>query len=93
MKTMFSVAAITAILLGGASATAAELPTFEFTGLPITAHQVSVLGVAGIQESSPVPKLTVGGMPVSPHQIAVLTRTRSLSASVAKSAIEVVQAK
>jgi hypothetical protein len=93
MKTMFSIAAITSIFLGGASATAAEFPTFELDGLPITAHQVALLGAAGIQETSATATLTVGGMPASPHQIAVLTRPQSISASVANRAIEVVRAK
>ena len=93
MKTMFSIGAITAILLGGASATAAELPTFEFMGLPITPHQAALLGVASVQERSPTPTLTVGGMPASPLQIIVLTRPRSIKAAAAKPAIEAVQPK
>ena len=38
MKNLFLVAAVTAVF-DVASAAAAELPTFELTGLPITPHQ------------------------------------------------------
>src|SRR5271168_5379476 len=93
MKTIFSIGAITAILLGGASAMAAELLTFEFMGLPLTAHQAALLGVAGIRERSPTPTLTLGGMPASPLQIVVLTRPRSIKAAAAQPAIEAVQPK
>lgn len=49
------------------------LPAFEKLGFPITRVQVSVLGAAGVQESSPVAPLTLAGMPASPHQVTVLT--------------------
>lgn len=93
MKTIFSIGAITGFLLGATSATAAELPTFEFKGLPITAHQAALLGLAGVQESSPTPALTLGGMPASPLQIVVLTRHRSIKAAAAMPAIGAVQPK
>ena len=93
MKTIFSIGAITGFLLGAASATAAELPTFEFVGLPITAHHAALLGVACVQERSPTPTLTLGGMPASPLQILVLTRPRSIKAAGAQPAIEAVQPK
>ncbi len=67
-------------------ATAAELPTFELAGFPITPHQFSVVGSTYVQEQSPnvveiepyrlgspTLALTLGGMPASPHQITVLT--------------------
>ena len=73
--------------------TGAEHPTFEFMGLPITAHQAALLGAAGVQERSPTPTLTLGGMPASPLQILVLTRPRSIKAAAAKPAIEAVQPK
>jgi hypothetical protein len=68
-----SVAAITAAMLSGTNAIAAELPTFEAMGFPITLVQVSVLGANHVQERAPVPTLTLGGMPASPAQIGVLT--------------------
>jgi hypothetical protein len=57
---------------GCSAGTAAELPTFELLGFPITRHQVAVIGAEAVQEQSPTPALTFGGMPASPHQIAVL---------------------
>jgi len=66
--------ALTAILLSSAAAaSAAELPTFEIAGLPLTQHQLTVLTSRNVQEQSPVPSLTLAGMPASPAQIAVLT--------------------
>ena len=72
MRNLFSIAATTALMLGGAGVTAAELPTFERMGFPITLHKVQVVGAAHVQERSPAPTLTLGGMPASPHQLAVL---------------------
>jgi hypothetical protein len=73
MRKLLSITSITLVLLGGLTAEASELPTFEKFGFPITPTQVSVLGSANVQESSPIPTLTLAGMPASPHQIAVLT--------------------
>src|SRR6516164_3785543 len=64
--------AVVALLLGVAAASAGELPQYEVGGLSISPHQISVLGLGGIQEQSPTPTLTLNGMPASPHQIAVL---------------------
>jgi hypothetical protein len=52
-----------------ASCAAAELPTYEVQGLPITPHQMAVLGAANAGQALG-PSI---GMPASPHQIAVLT--------------------
>ena len=73
MTRLSILSATTAFLLGGAVATAAELPTFEVMGFPITQHQVAVVGSAHVQERSPTATLTLAGMPASPHQIAALT--------------------
>jgi hypothetical protein len=62
-----------AVMLDRGCATAAELPTFELMGFPITRHQVALLGAAQIRERSPTPTLTLAGMPASPHEVAVLT--------------------
>ncbi len=71
MKSLLAVAAIaTVTIVAGASA--AELPSYEVMGFPITLHQVSVLGPANVKEQSPSPSLTMAGMPASPHQVAVL---------------------
>jgi hypothetical protein len=57
----------------GQSAAAAELPTYEVMGFPITPHQVSLMGLPNVQERSPTPTLMSGGVPASPHQVTVLT--------------------
>jgi hypothetical protein len=62
-----------AILLRMPGAVAAELPTYEVAGFPITSHQISVVGSAQVKESYRASSLIVEGMPASPHQIAVLT--------------------
>jgi hypothetical protein len=68
-----SIAAVAALMMGGIGASAAELPTYEVMGFPITPHQVAVVGAANVEEQSGTPTLTLGGMPASPHQVAVLT--------------------
>jgi hypothetical protein len=68
-----SIAAVAALMTGGIAATAAELPTYEVMGFPITPHQLAALGPADAQERAPAATLMLGGMPASPHQIAVLT--------------------
>ena len=63
------------LMLGMAGASASELPSYEFAGLPITPLQMSMLGQSGqVQERAAVPTLMYDGMPASPHQIAVLSR-------------------
>lgn len=84
MKNLFLIAAIAGTMLNGSGLVAAELPTFDRMGLPITPHQVAVLGAAGVQERAPTPTLTLGGMPASPHQVDVLTpRSRKVGGAVA----------
>ena len=79
MKRLVRFAAIAVVILQGAAvAAAAELPTYESMGLPITALQTSVVGSTHVQEVSPVPTLTAGGMPASLHQIAVLTARKNI---------------
>jgi hypothetical protein len=73
MKNLLSITALATVMLNGAGAPAAQLPTFELMGLPITRHQVAVIGAADVQEQSPTSTLTLGSMPASPHQVAVLT--------------------
>jgi len=63
--------ALTAVLLSSA-ATAAELPTFEIIGFPLTQHQLTVLNSGIIQERSPAAGLMLASMPASPVQIGIL---------------------
>nr|WP_249133526.1 hypothetical protein [Bradyrhizobium sp. AUGA SZCCT0177] len=48
-------------------AVAAELPSYERSGLPVSAVQLQVLGVEGVQEASPV------ATSVTAVQLSVLT--------------------
>ena len=74
MKRLVLYATIAVAILNRVNlASAAELPTYELMGFPITPHQFSVLGSANVQEASPASTLMLGGMPASPHQRAVLT--------------------
>ena len=73
MRRLLSITSATLVVLGGLTAEASELPAFEKLGFPITRTQISVLGSSDVQESSPIPTLTLAGMPASPHQVAVLT--------------------
>jgi hypothetical protein len=91
MKNLLSVAAVTAIILGGAGASAAELPSYELMGFPISTHQFSVLGSANIKERSPSASLTMAGMPACPHQVAVLTaRPRSIEKLMVTNPVETI---
>ena len=57
------------------------IPSYEVMGFPITPHQISILGLAHVEEQSPSPSLMMAGMPASPHQAAVLTpRLRMMEA-------------
>jgi len=78
-KTYLSIAAAALISIAGATAGfAAELPTFEANGLPISAAQVGVLGAANVREQSPVSTATA-----SPHQLSVLTPRTTRTAETA----------
>jgi hypothetical protein len=73
MKYLFSIQIMATVTLAVAGAEAAEFPTFERMGFPITRHQVAVIGAQAVQEQLATPTLTFGGMPASLHQIVVLT--------------------
>jgi hypothetical protein len=82
MEYLFSIQMIATVTLAGAGAEAAEFPTFERMGFPITRHQVAVIGAQDVQEQSATPTLTFGGLPASPHQIAVLTPRPEITTNV-----------
>ena len=78
-KTYLSIAVAALISIAGATAGfAAELPTFEAKGLPISAAQVGVLGATDVREQSPVSTATA-----SPHQLSVLTPRTTRTAETA----------
>lgn len=75
-KTYLSIAAAAVISLASSAAVfAAELPTYEAKGFPISPVQASVLGAADVSEQSPVASA------VSPHQLSVLTPRTNLKAA------------
>jgi hypothetical protein len=78
-KTYLSVAAAALISIAGATAGfAAELPSYEAKGLPISAVQVGVLGAADVREQSPVLTSTA-----TAHQLSVLTPRTTRTAETA----------
>ena len=86
-KTYLSIVAAAVIsIAGGTAGFAAELPSYEATGLPISAVQVRVLGAANVQQQTPVATSTV-----TPLQLSVLTpRTKLTTAKVAPARAETV---
>jgi hypothetical protein len=77
--TSLSIAAAAVISVAGATASfAAELPTYESAGLPISAVQIRVLGAANVQEQSPAPTSTA-----SPHQLKILTPRMKMTTATA----------
>ena len=78
-KTYLSIAAAALISIAGATAGfAAELPSYEAKGLPISAVQVRVLGAADVREQSPALTSTA-----TAHQISVLTPRKTRTAETA----------
>jgi hypothetical protein len=73
MKSLFLIATAAALMSGAAGATAAELPTYQANGFPITPSQVAIIGAANVEQQSVTATLMLGDMPASPHQVAVLT--------------------
>jgi hypothetical protein len=79
-KTSLSIAVAAVIFVaGGAAGFAAELPSYETSGLPISAVQLRVLGGADVRQQAPVLTSTL-----TPVQLSVLTpRTKTRTATVA----------
>ena len=78
-KTYLSIATAALISIAGATAGfAAELPSYETKGLPISALQVSVLGAADVREQSPALTSTA-----TAHQLSVLTPRTTRTAETA----------
>ena len=66
-KISLSIAAAMLMLPVAGGALAAELPSYEKAGLPVSAVQVQVLGAENVQEASPV------AASATPVQLSVLT--------------------
>jgi hypothetical protein len=78
-QTYLSIAAAVISIAGATTGFAAELPTYETTGLPISGVQVQVLGAANVQQQSQVPASAA-----TPVQLSVLTpRAKLKTATVA----------
>ena len=78
MKICLSIGAAAVIVIAGGSAgIAAELPTYETAGLPISPVQARVLEAAHVQEQSPAPSSTL-----TPVQLSVLTPRAGTTASI-----------
>jgi hypothetical protein len=76
MKTLFAMAAAGTLMLSGAGASTAELPSYELMGFPITPLQLQVLGSANVKEQSPNSSLTTAGTPASPPSDGCLDAAR-----------------
>jgi hypothetical protein len=86
VKKTYLFTAVAAILIaGGTAGFAAELPSYETTGLPISAVQLRVLGAANVSEQALTPTSTL-----TPVQLGVLTpRPKITTATVAPAQTEV----
>jgi hypothetical protein len=73
MKIVMSLATAAMVIAYGAGAMAAELPSYEVAGFPISPVQVQLVGAAHVQEQPPLTKPALDGTSASPHQISVLT--------------------
>jgi hypothetical protein len=77
-KTSLTAAALVAIsIAGGTTSFAAELPTYEVNGLPISRVQSIVLGGVNFRQAQIPPSV------LSPHQVSVLTPRRNRTANAA----------
>jgi hypothetical protein len=85
---LIAAAAALISMAGGTAGFAAELPTYQAAGLPISAVQVQVLGAANVGEQSQAPTSAA-----SPHQLSVLTpRTKMTTATAAPARTEIARA-
>ena len=74
-KTYLTIAAAVISIAGATVGVAAELPTYETKGLPMSAVQLRVLGAADVQQQSPALTSTV-----TAHQLSVLTPRKTRTA-------------
>lgn len=77
-KTYLTIAAAVISIAGATVAAAAELPTYETKGLPMSAVQLRVLGAADVTQQSPALTSTV-----TAHQLGVLTPRKTRTAETA----------
>jgi hypothetical protein len=75
-KTYLTITAAMISIAGATAGVAAELPTYETKGFPISAVQLRVLGAADVRQQSPA--LTSA---VTAHQLSVLTPRKTRTAA------------
>jgi hypothetical protein len=83
MKIVMSLATAAMVIACGAGAMAAELPSYEVTGFPISPVQVQLVGAAHVQERPPLAATALDGSSATPHQISVLTPRANRTAAIA----------
>lgn len=76
-KKTLSIAAAILTIVGGSAAVAAELPTYEANGLPVSPLQVRVLGAAHVEQQVAAPATVA-----SVHQAKVLGPRKVTTADV-----------
>ncbi len=76
-KKTLSIAAAILMIVGGTAAVAAELPTYEANGLPVSPLQVRVLGAAHVEQQVAAPATVA-----SVHQAKVLSPRKVTTADV-----------
>ncbi|WP_454648138.1 hypothetical protein [Bradyrhizobium liaoningense] len=76
-KKTLSIAAAILTIVSGTAAVAAELPTYEASGLPVSPLQVRVLGAAHVEQQVAAP-----AMVASVHQAKVLSPRKVTTADV-----------
>ena len=77
-KTYLTIAAAVISIAGATAGVAAELPTYETKGLPISAVQLRVLGADDVRQQSPALTSTA-----TAHQLGVLTPRKTRTAETA----------
>lgn len=77
-KTYLTIAAAVISMAGATAGVAAELPSYETKGLPVSAVQLRVLGAADVRQQSPALTSTV-----TSHQLSVLTPRKTRTAETA----------
>ena len=78
MKTLtFSIAAAALAIAGSTATFAAELPSYEANGIPVSSSQVGLLGGAHIQQQVTAPAISA-----TPLQVSVLTPRKVKTATV-----------
>ena len=74
-KTYLTIAAAVISIAAATAGVAAELPSYETKGLPVSAVQLRVLGAADVTQQSPALTSTV-----TAHQLSVLTPRKTRTA-------------